>query len=458
VADYYPDTIAAIATPAGEGAIAIIRVSGPDAIAVVDAAFKPSGGSSLSESDNRPRLGTVHGNDGPIDEVLVLVMRAPHSYTSEDVVEIHGHGSSAAVNAVLDCVLRRGVRCALPGEFTKRAFLNGRIDLVQAEAVIDRIQAQTSAALRSAHDAASGTLSTAIHKMRETLAGALARIEAAIDFPDDDLPELVDQALRDELQSAFDTNQRLLSTANTGRRLREGARVAIVGRPNVGKSSLFNALVRDARAIVTPHAGTTRDRLDETINIGGIPVHLADTAGLRETTDEIEQIGVGRAREALESADAILLVVDASTITTAEDDAIAQDVLALDVPSIAVMNKCDLVATLERPAWASDMTNTIQTAALIDEGIHELEEALSRLLMGSDVPEPGQAIITRAHQQDSLRRAADALKRLLENYNASPEFLALDLREALHALGEITGETTSEDILDLVFGEFCLGK
>lgn len=458
MADYFPDTIAAIATPAGEGAIAIVRVSGPDAIATVDAAFKPGGGSSLSESDNRPRLGVIHGDAGPIDEVLVLVMRGPHSYTCEDVVEIHGHGSSAAVNAILDCVLQRGARCARPGEFTKRAFLNGRIDLVQAEAVIDRIQAQTSAALRSAHEAASGTLSTTVHNMREQLASALARIEAAIDFPDDDLPELVDQALREELHSIFDNTQRLLSTAEAGRRFREGARVAIAGRPNVGKSSLFNALVRDARAIVTPHAGTTRDRLDETINIGGIPVSLADTAGLRDTTDEVEQIGVGLAREALQSADAILLVVDASTATTREDDAIAQEVLALDVPSIVVLNKCDLTPEPKPPEWASDAADIIQTAALIDDGIHDLEDALSRLLVGSDAPEPGQAIITRAHQQDSLRRAAEALDRLLQNYNASPEFLALDLREALHALDEITGETTSEDILDLIFGEFCLGK
>ncbi len=452
------DTIAAIATPSGEGAIAIVRVSGPDAIALVDAAFEPTRGGPLRDSDGRPRHGVIHDATGPVDEVLAFVMRAPHSYTCEDVVEIHGHGSFAAVNAVLDRVLRGGARAAQPGEFTKRAFLNGRIDLVQAEAVIDRIQAQTSAALRSAHDAATGTLSKTIHAMREQLARALARIEAAIDFPDEDLPELVDQALRDELQSVLDKTQQLLSTAEAGRRYREGARVAIVGRPNVGKSSLFNALIRDARAIVTPHAGTTRDRLDETVNIAGVPVRLSDTAGVREADDEIERIGVDRARDALKAADAALLVIDASVPITGEDLALADEVFALAVPCVLVLNKCDLIPAPAIPEWSGKAVESVQTAAPLDQGIQSLEDAIGRTLIGPSAPAPGQAVITRAHQQDSLRRATQALERLLGNYDASPEFLALDLREALNALGEITGETTTEDILDLVFGEFCIGK
>lgn len=456
--NFQNDTIAAIATPSGEGAIAIIRLSGPNAIAIADAAFMPTRGSSLRDSDGRPRHGVIHGDSGPIDEVLVFVMRAPHSYTCEDVVEIHGHGSSTAVNGILDRVLQGGARAAQPGEFTKRAFLNGRIDLVQAEAVIDRIQAQTSAALRSAHDAASGTLSKTIHSMREQLARALARIEAAIDFPDDDLPELVDEALRAQLQAVLDQAEGLLTTAEAGRRYREGARVTIAGRPNVGKSSLFNALVRDARAIVTPHAGTTRDRLDETVNIAGVPVRISDTAGVRDAHDEIERIGVDRARDAFNSADATLLVLDASIPISADDSSLADEVLALEVPCILVLNKCDLIADTPIPEWADRATEVVQTAALIDRGIQSLEEAMGRALIGPEAPPPGQAIITRAHQQESLRRAAEALNRLLANYEASPEFLALDLREALDALGEITGETTSEDILDLVFGEFCLGK
>lgn len=456
--DLHNDTIAAIATPSGEGAIAIVRLSGPDAITIVDEAFEPTRGPSLHESDGRPRHGVIHADAGPIDEVLVFVMRAPHSYTCEDVVEIHGHGSSAAVNAVLDRVLHGGARAAQPGEFTKRAFLNGRIDLIQAEAVIDRIQAQTSAALRAAHDAASGTLSKTIHTMREQLAHALARIEAAIDFPDDDLPELVDQALRDELQSALDKMHQLLSTADAGRRYREGARVTIAGRPNVGKSSLFNALVRDARAIVTPQAGTTRDRLDEIVNIDGIPVRLSDTAGIREGSDEVERIGVERARDAARSADAILLLLDASTPANPEDQSIAQEIFALNVPIVVVLNKTDLNPEAEFPGWTHKADATTRTSATLDEGIHQLEKTIGRLLLGPNAPEPGQATITRAHQQDSLRRAAGALQRLLENYTASPEFLALDLRDALNALGEITGETTNEDILDIIFGEFCLGK
>jgi tRNA modification GTPase len=451
------DTIAAISTPPGEGGIGIVRLSGPEAVDVVRGIFRSSRGRDPAHGQGRIFHGHIHFEGAEVDEVLVHVMRAPQTYTREDVVEINCHGGAAPLQAVLQAVLAAGARLAEPGEFTKRAFLNGRIDLVQAEAVIDRIRAQTVAGLKAANAAGSGALSRAIEQMANALKGALARIEAAVDFPEEDLPELVDEALREALAAAFEEMHGLLATADAGRLYREGVSVAIAGRPNVGKSSLFNALLRDARAIVTPHPGTTRDLIDEVITIEGVPVRLIDTAGLRAAEDEVERIGVDVARKALADAALILLVVDA-TEACAEDRELAEELRGLETPFVTVLNKIDLEPNAMRPAWSSEELELCRVSALTGEGLKELEAALGRLLLGEAPIAPDQGMVTRVHQRDSLRRAANALERLLGNFEASPEFLAIDLREALQALGEITGETTPDDVLDAIFSSFCIGK
>ncbi|MDZ4861473.1 MAG: tRNA uridine-5-carboxymethylaminomethyl(34) synthesis GTPase MnmE [Candidatus Hydrogenedentes bacterium] len=464
------DTIAAISTPPGEGGIGIVRLSGPDAVPITHRLFASSRGKDIRSAQGRVFHGSVCNETFTIDEVLVHVMRAPRSYTAEDVVEINCHGGAGPLQTVLELVLQHGARLAEPGEFTKRAFLNGRIDLVQAEAVIDRIQARTSASLRAASAAAGGVLSKSIYEARDTLVDALARIESAIDFPDDDLPELVDEALRARLTAVLSRLHELIATAEAGRLYREGARLAIAGRPNVGKSSLFNALLRDARAIVTAVPGTTRDRLEETLTISGVPVRISDTAGLRDTGDEVERIGIERARDAVKDADVVLLVLDATAIDESEVASLATEILAFGRPTIAALNKIDLVSTAEPPSW---LVRRLNAAGMIErsglhaicpvsaktgEGLQELEDAMTRVLLGDTPIAPDQGLITRVHQRDSARRAALALERLLANYNASPEFLSIDLRDSLDALGEITGDTTSEDLLARIFSSFCIGK
>lgn len=455
----WSDTIAAVATPLGEGAVGIVRLSGPDSIAIARRIFLSARGKDLATSSQRVYYGEIKDGCDVLDEVLVHIMRGPCSYTREDVVEINCHGGAGPLHAVLELVLRQGARLAEPGEFTRRAFLNGRIDLVQAEAVIDRIRAQTRAALRAASSASEGALSKALAELSDALVNALARVEAAVDFPEEDLPELVDPALRTELERTLERMDGLLATADAGRLIREGAQVAIAGRPNVGKSSLFNALLRDARAIVTNVPGTTRDVLEEVITVEGIPVRLSDTAGLRDTVDTVERIGVDIARKALRASDAVLFVLDATAPCTPEDETLAEDLRALDVPVLVVLNKIDAVQGEPRaPAWAADFAATVPVSAITGEHLKTLESALARILLHGDMIVPGRAVLTRVHQTDSLRRARTALSRMLDHYDASPEFLSLDLREAIDAIGEITGETTSEDVLTRIFSSFCIGK
>lgn len=452
------DMIAAISTPPGEGGIGIVRLSGPGSIEIVHRIFASSSGRDMSRSPHRVFHGEIRDRDEALDEVLIHVMRAPHSYTREDVVEINCHGGAVPLNAVLELVLQQGARLAEPGEFTKRAFLNGRIDLVQAEAVIDRIRSRTRAGLKAADAAASGVLSTEIHVLCEALRAPKSRIEAAIDFPDDDLPELINPELRANLEQTLESMRRLLATADAGRLYREGAAVTIAGRPNVGKSSLFNALLRDTRAIVTAQEGTTRDLLEDLVTIEGIPVRLRDTAGLRDAVGEVERIGVEVARRALEEAAAVIFVVDVSQALTDADQELAQDIVSLEVPALLALNKIDRAAGVVRPDFADDFYAVVQVSATVGTGMSELEETLGRALLGGSAVEPDRGMITRLHQKDSLRRAIVALERLIENFGASPEFLALDLDESLRCLGEITGETTPDEVLEQIFSSFCIGK
>lgn len=454
------DTIAAICTPPGEGGVGIVRLSGPEAIRIAEGLFHSSRGARLSEGNQRVYHGhLVDGEGRALDEVLVHCMRAPHSFTRQDVVEINAHGGAGPLNAILSTVLGAGARLAGPGEFTFRAFVHGRIDLVQAEAVIDLIRARTRAGLQAANAAAGGALSTALTSLSERLRHALAQIEAAVDFPEeDDVPEWISPALLAGLRGALAEMQALLRTADAGRILREGATMAIAGRPNVGKSSLFNALLRDARAIVSAQAGTTRDRLEDFVNFGGVPVKLIDTAGLREADDEVEQIGVARARAAVQQANAVLFVLDTTAGYTGADAAIAEELAALAVPVVIVMNKIDAAPAPKLPALPFNPAATCALSALTGEGLAPLESALESILLGGVHLAADQAMLNRTHQKESLRRATACLTRLLERPDSSPEFLALDLQEALDALGEITGETTPDDILGLIFGSFCIGK
>jgi len=344
------DTIAAISTPRGEGGIGIVRLSGPSSLEIAANLFVSSRGRDIRQCPHRVFHGHVHDASGQrIDEVLLHVMRAPHSYTAEDVVEINAHGGMAPLQAILEETLRLGARPALPGEFTQRAFLNGRLDLTQAEAVMDLIGAKTRTALNAANAAADGMLARALRELRDTLADALARIEAAVDFPEDDLPDLVDTALIRRLEQARDEMKRLAATADAGLRIREGVAIAVVGRPNVGKSSLFNALLRDARALVSPEPGTTRDRIEETAALEGVPVRLMDTAGLRDTPHAVELMGVALARRTAQQADYILFVVDASQPCTEEDNALATELARLGTPVVLVRNKMDLIDTAYPP-------------------------------------------------------------------------------------------------------------
>ncbi len=453
------DTIAAISTPPGEGGVGIVRLSGPQAIAIAARLFISSHGKTFPSSRQRVFHGHIRDASGAVlDEVLLHVMRAPHSYTREDVVEINCHGGMLPLSEVLDETLRQGARLANPGEFTLRAFLNGRIDLVQAEAVMDQIRARTHAGLQAANAAASGTLSKTLHEMHAALAHALAHIEAAVDFADEDLPELVNEPLFARLRDVHRKMEALLRTADAGRLYREGAAAAIVGRPNVGKSSLFNALLRDARAIVSAQPGTTRDRIEEYITLEGIPLKLIDTAGLRAAQDEVEKIGVHIARQALENAQLVLFVLDASQAFTEADRELAEELKGVEAPVVAVLNKMDANPDPVVPEWMQSFGAAVRVSAVTGEGLRALEEHLADLLLGGVHLNSGEALITRAHQKDSLRRAAECLERLLKDTAASPEFLAFEMREALHALGEITGETTPEDLLGIIFSSFCIGK
>jgi tRNA modification GTPase len=452
------DTIAAVSTPPGEGAIGIVRLSGGNAVSIAADVFVSSRDRDIRTERGRVFHGDIRRDGETLDEVLVHVMRAPHTYTREDVVEINCHGGAAPLQAILELVLERGARLAEPGEFTKRAFLNGRIDLIQAEAVIDRIRAQTRAGLRAATAAAGGALSRALGDMRERLIEAQARIEAAVDFPDDHLPDLIDQRLQDVLLAVRDRMRGLLDTAETGRLYREGARIVVAGRPNVGKSSLFNALLRDARAIVTAQPGTTRDLIEETITVAGMPIRLTDTAGLREAVDEVEQIGIEAARRALQCAGAVLFVVDAAAGATEDDRVLAQELAELEIPLVLALNKTDLAPDALPPAWDIPFAGLCRVSAITGNGLADLEAALGRLFLGENALSPEHEMLSRVHQRDSLRRAAEALDQALAAFGESPEFISIDVREALRALGEITGETTPDDILENIFSTFCIGK
>jgi tRNA modification GTPase len=453
------DTIAAIATPVGEGGLAVIRLSGPQALRIAEKCFVPAGKAALKPSaapTHTIHYGKIVRGGGTVDEVLVAILRAPHTFTREDVVEITCHGGILPAKAVLDAVLAGGARLAEPGEFTRRAFLNGRLDLTQAEAVADLIHSRTELALRAANEQLAGKLSQRINQLRDGMVQTLAHVEAHIDFPDEDIaPDTRDQLLA-RLERGVALMDELLRTANEGQILRRGIRAAIIGRPNAGKSSLLNQLLGHDRAIVSPIPGTTRDTIEETANIRGLPVVFIDTAGLREARDEIEIEGVRRSRQTLEKAELVLHVFDASEPFTGTDENYLAEFRGKK--RILVRNKTDLPAELQLPPAVTDPA--VDVCCLTGQGIEPLKDAIKELVWSGEIKAEMLEVMINSRHQDALNRARAATRRTIDalRTGATLELVAMDLRIAVNAVGEIVGKTATEDLLDMIFSRFCIGK
>lgn len=457
------DTIAAISTPIGHGGIGIVRLSGPDAIDIATTIFKSKKGGPLDDRDtHRLVIGTIVDPDtgSEIDEALVSVMRAPNTYTREDVVEINCHGGVVALRATLALALRGGARAADPGEFTRRAFMHGRIDLTQAEAVIDIINAQTEAQLKAALGQLEGGLSQRIRRITDTLTEVLAQLEAAVDFSDEDIEVTHVAELAVLLAEAQAELTALQETSGKGKILREGIETAIVGRPNVGKSSLLNALLREERAIVTAAPGTTRDVVEETLSVKGVPLRIKDTAGIRDAGDEVERIGVELSRRTLRSAALALCVVDGSRPLAEEDWELFNEIEC--ETAILVVNKTDLpqAVSVRQLALPDNFKARVEVSAVSGSGIGELERAIEELFFAGNIDAGDSMLITNARHAQLVGRAttgsAEALS-LLES-GMPEEVVSTVIRDVLDDLGEITGETVSEDILGRIFSQFCIGK
>ncbi len=451
------DTIAAISTAVGNGGISIVRISGSDAVAIADSIFVSPKGKKLSEQKSHTiHFGSIVYNGKLIDEVLVSIMKAPNTYTREDVVEINTHGGYRAVTSVLDAVIKSGARSAEPGEFTKRAFLNGRIDLTQAEAVTDIINAKTDAAREAALKRLEGRLSKNIHALRDKLLTMLANIEAAIAYPEHDDETMTYNMISEGTREVMAEVKRLIATADTGKIYKEGIKTVILGRPNVGKSSLLNAFLEEDRAIVTDIPGTTRDTLEEMLNVGGIPLNIIDTAGIRQTDNIIEQIGVEKSRNLALEADLILLMFDGSKELNDEDMELIE--LTKNKKVIAIINKLDLESKIDLNAVKE--LKPINISVKLDKGINDIYERIKDMFMSGDIDINNDVLISGERNKASLVNALHYLENVMETVeNKMPEdFVSMDMTEAYQALGEITGEALEEDIIDKIFSEFCLGK
>ena len=452
------ETIAAIATTIipQQGSVGIVRLSGENAVNIAQILFTAPG--KQTWSSHRILYGYIHHPETKqlIDEALLLLMFKPRSYTREDVVEFHCHGGIIPVQEVLQLCIAQGARLAQPGEFTLRAFLNGRIDLTQAESIAELVGAQSTTASQIALAGLQGKLASPIRQLRGTCLDILAEVEARIDF-EDDLPPLDETEISDRLKAVLTQVQDILATAERGELLRSGLKVAIVGRPNVGKSSLLNAWSQSDRAIVTDLPGTTRDVIESTLVVKGIPVQVLDTAGIRETSDTVEKIGVERSRNAAEAADLVLLTIDAAAGWTREDQAIYEQVK--DRPLILIINKVDLVAQVAI-AYPPEIEQVILTVAAQNQGIADLEAAILNSVTTGTATAANIDLAINQRQAAALTRAKVALEQVQETINNQLplDFWTIDLRGAIQALGEITGEEITESVLDRIFSRFCLGK
>ena len=456
------NTIAAIATPPGTGGIGIIRISGPEALSILKQLFKPYKSHS-SFTSHTLYYGVVNNSEGKmLDEVLAVYMRAPNTYTREDVVELQSHGSYLVLNSILAEVVRNGARPAEPGEFTKRAFLAGRIDLTQAEAVIDLLQAKTDSGVDLAIGQLQGEMYQRVEKIRDALVNILAVLEVAIDFPDDDV-ELVDreQILSQIKEQVEKPLVDLISLSEQGKIIREGIHLVIAGLPNVGKSSLLNALLQEERALVTPVPGTTRDTIEEIISIRGIPVRLVDTAGIRESAEEVEEMGIQRARQKMREADLVLFMVDASAQFSEQDRELYDSIG--DIKRVVVLNKIDIaeqeaVTSLEKK-FPDD--SVVQISARHHQRLADLQDAIYTQIVGEDsLLRERCSCAPNVRHRSVLEQSLEAARRLAEGLQAgvTTDLAAVEVQSALDYLGDIVGLTTTDDVLDRIFAEFCIGK
>ena len=456
------DTIAAISTPFGESGIGIVRMSGPLAEPIAKKLFKPKKDQPCFISHHFHYGEIIDPQNGrPIDEVLIVLMKSPKTYTREDMVEIHCHGGYLILQRVLELVLKQGARMAEPGEFTKRAFLNGRIDLTQAEAVIDLITAKTMDSLEIANQQLRGVLYREMTSLKEDLVEQLALIEAHIDFPEEEIDPISLGKMRQDLKRMIHQIEGWIASFEEGKIFREGISCAIIGKTNVGKSSLLNVLLKEERAIVTPIPGTTRDVIEEVLNICGIPVRLMDTAGLRKAMDSIEQEGVRRAKERVSDSDFVLLMIDGSRPLDADDMEIFEEIK--EKKKVVALNKKDLPLKISIEDVESRFQENpiISISCLRNEGIDDLKEAIYHYLVHRDVrSSPEHLIVANIRHKTALSQMRDNLSNAVKGLEerTSPEFIAFEIRSALEALGEIVGETTTEEILNRIFEQFCIGK
>ncbi|MVP00762.1 tRNA uridine-5-carboxymethylaminomethyl(34) synthesis GTPase MnmE [Paenibacillus lutrae] len=455
------DTIAAIATPLGEGGVAIVRVSGDKAVEQVEHVFRSKTRLTEAQTHTIHYGHIINPNTGDkIEEVLVSVMRAPRSFTTEDVVEINCHGGIVAVKRVMDLLLEQEIRVAEPGEFTKRAFLNGRIDLTQAEAVIDLIRSKSDRAFQMALKQVDGSLSKSIGDLRFQLVELMAHIEVNIDYPEHDVEEMTNAFIRERCVKVSTYIDELLRTAEHGKILREGIVTAIIGKPNVGKSSLLNTLAQENRAIVTDIPGTTRDVIEEYVNVGGIPLKLLDTAGIRETTDLVEQIGVERSKTALSEADLILLVLNSSEPLDPEELVMIEELRQRQ--TIVILNKTDLPSQIDREGIASQFPpgRVVALSLLEGSGLADLEKAIASIFFEGKLESTDLTYVSNVRHIGLLKQAKGSLREAMEANDAYVpiDMIQIDIRAAWEHLGEIIGDSVAESLIDQIFSQFCLGK
>ena len=467
-------TIVALSTPVGTGGVAVIRMTGPQALEIADRVFVSAFGKKLSKAESHKALyGWIvepsknidskkmdSDNLEKIDEVLALVMRAPRTFTGEDTVEINCHGGMYICNRIIQALIAAGAQMAEPGEFSKRAFLNGRMDLTKAEAVMDMISAQTSYSLKAAVNQLGGNLADKIDELRSKLIDTIVSMEVNIDYPEYDVPEISDEEVNENCLAVRSEVQRLLSTAESGRMLRQGVKVAIVGKPNVGKSSLLNMLLREQRAIVTAIPGTTRDVLEETLDLGGIPIRIMDTAGIRETEDVVEKIGVERVFASIEESDLALFVLDATRDIEPEELELFERVK--DRQYLVVLNKTDAgwqsQETVLTKLPGVDVERFLEISAKEQIGMEALTEQIKRLFFGGDILVSDRPMVANMRQKQALMRADEALGRVIDGYGFEQDLLIIDIRQACDFLGEVSGRSTQEDVVSEIFSRFCLGK
>ena len=458
---FIDDTIAAIATAPGEGGIGIIRISGEKSLQVAQSIFKSKSGKMIKDYNARTLIyGTVVDNEKVIDEVLVAYMKGPNSYTAEDVIEINCHGGFISVKKILELILSKDVRLAEAGEFTKRAFLNGRIDLSQAEAIIDVIKSKTDMAHEVAQSQLEGSLAKKIKDLRINVTEVLAHLEVSIDFAEEDVEEITYQTLEEKALELRNEIKKLYDTAESGKILRDGLKTVIVGKPNVGKSSLLNSILGENRAIVTDIAGTTRDVIEEFVNIKGIPLKIVDTAGIRETEDVVEKIGVEKSRESFSTADLVIMVLDASRKLSEEDMEILESLK--NKKTIVLLNKMDLEPQieLEKIEEFVNSEDIIKISALKHQGIEELQDKIEAMVYHGSVKNSSNLMITNSRHKDALFKAYESINDAISaiEQRMPYDFIEVDFKNIWDYLGYINGDTVREDLLDTIFANFCIGK